>query len=162
MLYQLWKDAVDKISDVEGLYPTFVLNILPKSAAAVAKYNGIGNTWGLDDSENYIRTLPVISFQLPYTKLVAVWQISTGWSLAQDDLRMTNWQETLLEHLHDLNIAAGLATDFIYMGDAGNFQNPFDGFPAANVQRMREIQADYDVKGVFTRLNWGGFKLGYY
>jgi hypothetical protein len=35
---------------VEGLLPTFVLNLVAKSAATVAKNNGIGNTFGLDDS----------------------------------------------------------------------------------------------------------------
>lgn len=53
-MYSQWKAAVDDISDVKGLYPTFVLNMAPKSAATVAKTNGIGNTWGLDDSESYI------------------------------------------------------------------------------------------------------------
>ena len=42
-LYTQWKAAVDQIADVEGLYPTFVLNIAPKSAATVAKTNGVGN-----------------------------------------------------------------------------------------------------------------------
>lgn len=53
-MYTQWKAAVDDIADVEGLYPTFVLNMAPKSAAAVAKTNGIGNTWGLDDDASYI------------------------------------------------------------------------------------------------------------
>ena len=56
-IYQAWKAAVDEISDVEGLYPTFVMNILPASALSVAKNNGIGNTWGLDDDQSYICTL---------------------------------------------------------------------------------------------------------
>ena len=47
---------MDEISDVEGLYPTFVMNVLPASALSVAKNNGIGNTWGLDDDQSYIRT----------------------------------------------------------------------------------------------------------
>jgi hypothetical protein len=46
------------------------------------------------------------------------------------------------------------------MGDSGEFQNPYLGFPAANVQRMRDVRTAYDPAGVFTTLNWGGFKLG--
>jgi FAD/FMN-containing dehydrogenase len=53
-IYQDWKKAVDEIADVEGLYPTFVMNLAPKSAAAVAKNNGIGNVWGLEDDQSYI------------------------------------------------------------------------------------------------------------
>lgn len=54
-MYLFWKAAVDEISDVEGLYPTLVFNLLPASAAAVAKSNGVGNVWGLDDSSPLIR-----------------------------------------------------------------------------------------------------------
>ena len=54
-IYKSWKAAIDDIRDVEGLYPTFVMNILPKSSLSVAKHNGVGNTWGLDDDQSYIR-----------------------------------------------------------------------------------------------------------
>ena len=63
--------------------------------------------------------------------------------------------------MHSSNRAKGLASDFVYMGDAGEFQDPFAGFPAENVQRMKEIQAKYDPDKIFRRLNWGGFKLSY-
>lgn len=53
-IYHSWKDAVDSIADVEGLYPTFVMNIVPKSAMSVAKNNGVGNVWGLDDCQSLI------------------------------------------------------------------------------------------------------------
>lgn len=65
-MYTQWKAAVDDISDVEGLYPTFVLNMAPKSAATVGKTNGIGNTWGLDDSESYICQYPSTEFPSNY------------------------------------------------------------------------------------------------
>ncbi|QKX55035.1 uncharacterized protein TRUGW13939_02126 [Talaromyces rugulosus] len=142
-MIETWKNAVEKISDVQGLYPTFVANISPASAARVAKTNGIGNVWGLDDE-------PLIW-----------WQFSTGWDLQQDDLRVEGWARQLTEHLHGLNKHKGLARDFVYMGDAGEWQDPFAGFAPANVQRMREIRAAYDPNGTFSKLNWGGFKLGY-
>lgn len=53
-MYHTWRNALDEISDVQGLFPTFVLNSAPKGAATVAKMNGIGNVWGLDDTENHI------------------------------------------------------------------------------------------------------------
>lgn len=43
------------LNNVKGLYSTWVMNILPKSALSVAKNNGVGNVWGLDDDETYIR-----------------------------------------------------------------------------------------------------------
>jgi hypothetical protein len=55
-IYESWKAAVDEISDVEGLLPTFVMNTMPASAMAVAQNNGIGNTWGLDGTQSLIST----------------------------------------------------------------------------------------------------------
>ncbi|PQE24725.1 FAD binding domain-containing protein [Rutstroemia sp. NJR-2017a WRK4] len=140
--YQIWKAAVDEIADVDGLYPTFVLNLDPASANTVAKTNGIGNVWGADDSQS------------------AIWyQTSTGWNLAKDDLRVQTWSRQLTAKLHALNQAKGLSTEFIYMGDAGEDQDPWVGMPVENVERMKMVRAKYDGGGVFTYLNWGGFKL---
>lgn len=47
-IYKAWKAAVDDISDVEGLYPTFVLNEITPSSLRVAQTNGVGNVWGLE------------------------------------------------------------------------------------------------------------------
>jgi FAD/FMN-containing dehydrogenase len=81
--------------------------------------------------------------------------------LASDDLRITSWSRQLTENLHRVNEELGLARDHVYMGDAGEWQNPFDSFPEASVDRMRTIRAAYDPSGTFSRLNWGGFKLGH-
>lgn len=53
-IYLAWRESVAEISDVEGLYPTFVMNIMPKSSLSVAKNNGVGNVWGMDDDQSYI------------------------------------------------------------------------------------------------------------
>ncbi|RMZ77570.1 hypothetical protein DV737_g4251, partial [Chaetothyriales sp. CBS 132003] len=143
-LYKIWKDAVDQIADVQGLYPTFVMNAMPKSANTIAKTNRVGNTWGLDDDQSWI-----------------LFQTSTAWDLPEDDLRMTAWSKSLIAHLHSLNQKKGIASDFLYIGDSGEFQDPFAAFPAKNVQRMKAIRSKYDPDKVFQRLNWGGFKLGF-
>jgi FAD/FMN-containing dehydrogenase len=57
-IYKAWKDAVDEIADVEGLYPTFVTNVASASAARVALTNGVGNVWGLE-AEPYIRMFAI-------------------------------------------------------------------------------------------------------
>lgn len=53
-IYQIWRAALEDVADVKGLFPTFVLNLVPRTAATVAKTNGIGNTFGLDDDQSYI------------------------------------------------------------------------------------------------------------
>lgn len=64
-IYQTWKEAVDQISDVQGLFPTFVMNTAPAGAARVGLTNGIGNVWGLK-AEPAICELH--SFNLPLGK----------------------------------------------------------------------------------------------
>ncbi|KAI9038096.1 oxidoreductase FAD binding domain protein [Aspergillus affinis] len=116
-MYRAWRLALQGISDVKGLYPTFVINLAPAGAARVGRDNGIGNVWGLEDT-------PMI-----------------------------------LERLHNANRKNKISSEFVYMGDAGEWQDPFAGFPAENVRRIKVIQKNYDPQGVFTRLNTGGFKL---
>ncbi|KAH8765342.1 hypothetical protein F5883DRAFT_556763 [Diaporthe sp. PMI_573] len=88
-----------------------------------------------------------------------VWQTSTAWDDEESDLRVTNFARGVLDSMHLENQAKGLASEFIYMGDAAEFQDPFVGFPVENLERMRNVQAAYDPLEVFTRQNWGGFKL---
>ncbi|KAL4896137.1 hypothetical protein BDV59DRAFT_172135 [Aspergillus ambiguus] len=53
-IYKSWKSAVETIAGIEGLYPKFVMNVLPRGAARMGKTNGIGNVWGLDDDQSWI------------------------------------------------------------------------------------------------------------
>lgn len=76
-------------------------------------------------------------------------------------MRMTYWSRSLVERFHATNKAKNLSSEFVYMGDAADWQNVFAGFAPGNVQKMRQIRDKYDVNGVFHKLNWGGFKLGY-
>jgi FAD/FMN-containing dehydrogenase len=71
-----------------------------------------------------------------------------------------SWARQLINHLHTINQEKGIASEFVYMGDAGEWQDPFVGFPEENGKRMRDIRAIYDPNQVFSRLSWGGFKLG--
>ncbi|KAJ0116233.1 FAD binding domain-containing protein [Diaporthe amygdali] len=143
-IYQAWVEAIQDVSDVEGLRPGLVLNLLPKTAASVAKTNGVGNTFGLDDDQSYI-----------------LWQFTTSWAREEDDLRMTTWHQSLLARHHEINKQLGIATEFVYMGDAGEWQKPFPAYGADNLEKMRQVRDQYDPDLVFTKLNWGGFKLGY-
>jgi hypothetical protein len=62
---------------------------------------------------------------------------------------------------HSLNQAKNLSSESMYIDDAGAWQDPFVGFAPGNVEKMKNIRSTYDPEGVFTRLNRGGFKLGY-
>jgi hypothetical protein len=57
-MYRMWKEGTDAMAGVEGIFPTLVLQATSKSATTVAKTNGIGNTWGVDNSKAYISAFP--------------------------------------------------------------------------------------------------------
>lgn len=77
-----------------------------------------------------------------------------------DDERVKTWAKNFIDYHHSVNQDLGVASKFIYMGDAGEFQNPFLGFPAENVLRLNDIRTRYDPDLVFAKLNQGGFKMG--
>lgn len=66
-----------------------------------------------------------------------------------------------MDHFHRMNQEKGLSSDFVYMGDAGETQEVFQYYGNENFEKMRQIRDIYDPDLVFTRLNWGGFKLEY-
>jgi hypothetical protein len=74
---------------------------------------------------------------------------------------MTTWQKRHVARLHEDNRRKGLATEFLYMGDAGEFQDPISTYGQKNIHRMRKVRHAYDPDLTFTKLNWGGFKLEY-
>ncbi|KAK7222169.1 hypothetical protein V2G26_010172 [Clonostachys chloroleuca] len=143
-IYDQWKASIEEVAEIPRIWPTFILNFAPKSGAAVAKRNGVGNTFGLDDKQSYIW-----------------WQFTTSWANEEDDLRVTAWHQHHLKRLHEMNKQKGLASDFLYMGDSGEWQDSISTYGDRNIQKMRKIRDLYDPDLTFTKLNWGGFKLGY-
>ncbi|KAK4106438.1 Glucooligosaccharide oxidase [Parathielavia hyrcaniae] len=141
-LYQQWVEAVHDISDVRGLAPTFVINLLPGASARPALTNCMGNVFGLRNED-----------------LITDWMLVTSWANEKDDARVTSWAKSLLTRLHQQNREKSLASDFLYMGDAAEWQKPYETYGLVNNRRLRRIQAQYDPDCVFTRLNSGGFKL---
>jgi hypothetical protein len=49
-MYRMLKTAAVPMANITGLNLFMTFQPIPKSAAAVAAHNGIGNTWGVDDS----------------------------------------------------------------------------------------------------------------
>ncbi|SPJ83619.1 related to FAD-binding oxidoreductase [Fusarium torulosum] len=129
-IYKAWIEAIADIVDVPGIFPTFILNLVPRTAATVGKKNGIG------------------------------WQLTTSWARPEDDVKVTTWARRFLERIHAENKDLELSTEFLYGGDVAEYQNPLLQYPQKNVDRMRRIRDEYDPDLVFSKLNWGGFKLG--
>ncbi|KAL2063148.1 hypothetical protein VTL71DRAFT_6220 [Oculimacula yallundae] len=140
-MWKSFKAATEKMAHIPDFYTAFTFQPISQSAAKVAKTNGVGNTWGIDDS-----------------KPALFWIISTNWRDASDDEEVIAWQTNIREEMHAANLAAGVGLDFVYMNDAGDDQDPFASIPPANLARLKSIRETYDPDFVFTNLI-GGFKL---
>lgn len=66
---------------------------------------------------------------------------------------MLVWSRSLVERLHTANKAKVLGAEYIYLGDAAEWQRPYTGFHAGKFARMRKIRIGYDPSGVFTKLH---------
>lgn len=135
-------DASANMKDVGGFSTNLVFQPIPKSATTVAKTNGVGNIWDVDNTKPYV-----------------YWLITSSWKNAADDAKVLNWSKTLREKLHAMNEKLGLAEDLIYLNDASDDQKPFQSIPPANLARLKTIRKKYDPTLVFRNLNNGGYKL---
>lgn len=135
-------DATANMKTVAGFSCNLVFQPIPKSATTVAKTNGVGNIWDVDNTKPYI-----------------YWLITSSWDNAADDAKVMSWSATLREKMHAMNAKLGLAEDLIYMNDASDDQKPFQSIPKANLARLKTIRKKYDPTLVFRNLNNGGYKL---
>ncbi|KAJ5177524.1 uncharacterized protein N7500_000223 [Penicillium coprophilum] len=101
-----------------------------------------GNALGLDSSQVY----------LCYAEVVE-WIGS-----AYDDI-VASWVEETTYKINNATQRAGLYDTFNYIGDAAGFQSIFPGYGVENHQKLIDIAAKYDPRGVFQTLMPGGFKV---
>jgi FAD/FMN-containing dehydrogenase len=85
--------------------------------------------------------------------------ITATWANSSDDETVLAWSEDLLEKIHATNAEKGVARPDVYMNDAADYQKPFQGYPPANLARLKDIRAEYDPDLVFRNLVPGGYKL---
>jgi hypothetical protein len=62
-MYTAYKAGTAPMANIAGFSANLVFQPIPKSAATVAKTNGIGNTWGLDNTKAYVCKYPQSSKQ---------------------------------------------------------------------------------------------------
>lgn len=75
----------------------------------------------------------------------------------------TGFFEKFTEGVHDkvrtLADEMGMLHPFVYLNYAAKWQDPFIGYGAENLQRLRSVQEKYDPEGVLSILQPGGKKL---
>lgn len=78
--------------------------------------------------------------------------------MKDDDLVLATAEKFITRSL-ELAESVGKASRFIYMNYAGQDQDVFAGYGPESVSRLKAVQAKYDPKGIFARLQPGYFKL---
>lgn len=94
------------------------------------------------------------------TDVSAVILVSTGWSNASDDTAVFTMTKNVVERMRSVARQAGVAHPYMYLNyaSAGDAEKVFSGYGAANVERLKSIQAAVDPQGIFTASGlWRGF-----
>lgn len=81
------------------------------------------------------------------------------WEDPKDDEVVRGAAIATTEKWAELSAARDLKIPFIYMNDASRDQNPLATYPAANLEKLKAVAAEYDPHGVFQSLQNGGFLL---
>ncbi|KAI7536095.1 hypothetical protein KC331_g11658 [Hortaea werneckii] len=137
-----YQTQTNKILDVAGLGPSFVLQIIRADELRHMTRNG-GNALGLSEEEGPLLLLNI-----------AFW-----WNSSADDERVLQTCQTILDNTVAYAAERELAKEYRYMNYASQYQKVVPSYGAANHARLREIATKYDPSGVFQRLQPGYFKL---
>lgn len=90
---------------------------------------------------------------------LALCQLSLSWNNASDDALITGSVESLMAAIEKATKAAGVFNEFKYINYAASFQDPLDGYGAANKAKLLAASKKYDPLGFFQKGVPGGFKL---
>ncbi|KAI7201537.1 hypothetical protein KC316_g672 [Hortaea werneckii] len=137
-----YQTQTNKILDVAGLGPSFVLQIITADELRHMSRNG-GNALGLSEEEGPLLLLNI-----------AFW-----WNNPADDEKVLQTCQTILDNTVAYAAARDPAKEYRYMNYASQYQKVVRSYGAANHARPVEIATKYDPSGVFQRLQPGYFKL---
>lgn len=83
------------------------------------------------------------------------------WGDSADDAIIENFVQTVNANITAQLTAINATRAYIYLNDAEEDQAVFQGYPAENVVRLKEIRAKYDPLMIYTNLMPGGFKVAH-
>ncbi|KAH8660740.1 hypothetical protein BGZ60DRAFT_381647 [Tricladium varicosporioides] len=83
------------------------------------------------------------------------------WGDSADDAAIEEFVQSVNANITSQLEAVNATSSYIYLNDADLDQPVFAGYPAENVQRLKEIRAKYDPGMIYTNLMPGGFKVAH-
>lgn len=91
---------------------------------------------------------------------LTVVNIVISWTNAVDDTRLLQAASNIVSRSNATAHAQGLGNKFVYQNYASAQQNPFFGYGAANLAKLRAASAKYDPNKVWQKLQPGYFHVG--
>ncbi|KAH7069218.1 FAD binding domain-containing protein [Paraphoma chrysanthemicola] len=130
------------VADIEKILLIMAIQPITTGALNAMQKNG-GNALGLDPNGG------------PYFVL----NFNAAWNVATDEGKFHHVIATIVSLVKEEARRRGLDNDFVYLNYASEYQDPIGSYGAANRRRLQDVSRKYDPKGVFQKLQPGGFKL---
>lgn len=137
----LWKEAVAKLQDVEGIIHTIMFNPITTNGIKRSIELG-GNALGLTPEK------PLI-----------ICAIAATWNTAESDAKVVSTTKEMLAQINDEASEREVNHPYIYMNYAWEGQRVVDGYGPESKKDLLRISQKYDPHGVFQKAVPGGFKL---
>lgn len=141
-LYDLYKEAVEKIQKVDTWGFAAVLQPIAKTAIEKTTKHG-GNVLGFKEGEG-----PLVVYLLPW-----------AWKHAKDDQIMREAAQDLLAKSEAAAKEMGLWHPFKYINYAAAWEPVYEGYGEENLKFLKSVQRKYDPDQVFTK---GGLASGFF
>ncbi|KAI9151611.1 hypothetical protein HJFPF1_08818 [Paramyrothecium foliicola] len=144
----------------EGELPK-LFNIIPPEDRVLISidWQPLGDLW-LKGSKKVNPTGNALGFQPDKKGTYLAWAEVVEWRGDENNEAIYNWIKDTTWAIGNATQKAGVYDAFNYMGDAAGFQNVYDGYGAANKQKLLSISRKYDPLRLLQSLWPGGFKLG--
>lgn len=140
--YEAWNTSLASIQSLANVTWALSLEPIPTNIPSKSLTAG-GNILGVTPTDG-----PLIVALLTAT-----------WGNIADDNIATEAAKEIFSTVDSFAKASGYYNDWQYLNYAANFQDPINGYGAANKAKLRKVSRKYDPLGVFQKGVPGGFKL---
>lgn len=134
--------VTSKLAGVAGMQASITFQPVTKSFLQKSVDSG-GNPQGVDVSKG------------PFFWMVENWT----WTNASDDVAVQAAADAITADIKARLVQKSHSAGYLYMNDAGKGQRVFQGYPAANLRRLKLIRLKYDPLKIYTNLLVGGWKV---
>ncbi|KAK7949220.1 uncharacterized protein PG986_010106 [Apiospora aurea] len=139
---EIFYGAIGALEGVQGVSPGLVWQHVTDGALKGSRRSG-GNPMGLERAGGPLHIMELIC----------------EWTQARDDELVYRTMSDIMRLIKEESEAMGVASDWVYMNYASQFQDVVSSYGAENKARLKRVAEIYDPSRVFQTLQPGYFKL---